>query len=100
MVRKMDWPMMKNDVVLVTGAGGCIAAWVMKDLLSAGARVVGFDVSENKRRAGLAMDEDAVESIAWEIGDIADGDRLNDVAKRHGATAIIHLAALQVPFCK
>ncbi|MDQ0471530.1 NAD-dependent epimerase/dehydratase family protein [Labrys wisconsinensis] len=91
---------MAEDVVLVTGAGGCIAAWVMKDLLAAGAGVVGFDLSDNKRRAGLAMPEADVARIAWELGDIADGERLREVAARHGVTAIIHLAALQVPFCK
>ena len=91
---------MASGSVLVTGAGGCIAAWVMKDLTDAGVPVVGFDISDNKRRARLAMTEDAVERIAWETGDIADGDRLRAVADKHRIAAIIHLAALQVPFCK
>ena len=91
---------MAKTSVLVTGAGGCIAAWVMRDLLESGASVVGFDLSDNKRRPGLAMDDRAVADIAWETGDIADGERLTAIAKRHGVEAIIHLAALQVPFCK
>lgn len=91
---------MADAAVMVTGAGGCIAAWVMKDLLEAGATVVGFDLSENKRRAGLAMDDATLSRIAWEVGDIADTDRVRAVAEAHGVTAIIHLAALQVPFCK
>jgi nucleoside-diphosphate-sugar epimerase len=90
----------QKDVVLVTGAGGCIAAWVMKELHEQGVRVVGFDLSPDRRRAGLAMDEAAVSSLIWETGDIADGDRLKSVASAHAVTAIIHLAALQVPFCK
>ena len=88
------------ESVLVTGAGGCIAAWVMKDLVDAGAKVVGFDLSDSRRRAHLAMDDASVSRIAWETGDIADGGRLNEIADRHGVSAIIHLAALQVPFCK
>jgi nucleoside-diphosphate-sugar epimerase len=91
---------MRNSVVLVTGAGGCIAAWVMKELDESGAKVVGFDLSDNKRRARLAMDDEAVFRIAWETGDIADGGRLRQVAEQHRVTAIVHLAALQVPFCK
>jgi nucleoside-diphosphate-sugar epimerase len=91
---------MDDATVMVTGAGGCIAAWVMKDLLETGVKVVGFDLSENKRRAGLAMDDPTLSRIAWELGDIADTDRVRDVAERHNVTAIIHLAALQVPFCK
>ncbi len=91
---------MASGSVLVTGAGGCIAAWVMKDLTDANVPVVGFDISDNKRRARLAMADDAVERIAWETGDIADGDRLRAVADKHRVEAIIHLAALQVPFCK
>ena len=86
--------------VLVTGAGGCIAAWVMKDLVDGGAKVVGFDLSDSRRRAHLAMDDASVSRIAWETGDIADGERLTEIADRHGVGAIIHLAALQVPFCK
>ncbi len=91
---------MSGDVVLVTGAGGCIAAWVMKELDERGASVVGFDLSDSRRRARLAMDEAAVSRIAWETGDIADGDLLRRIAEAHGVTAIVHLAALQVPFCK
>ena len=86
--------------ILVTGSGGCIAAWVMKDLLDAGADVVGFDLSESRHRAGLVMTDAEIGRIAWETGDIADGARLRDVAERHRVSAIIHLAALQVPFCK
>ncbi len=89
-----------KDVVLVTGAGGCIAAWVMKELDDRGATVVGFDLSASRRRAELAMHPDAVRRIVWETGDIADTDRLQAVAGLHGVTAIVHLAALQVPFCK
>ena len=91
---------MARDVVLVTGAGGCIAAWVMKDLVEAGVTVIGFDLSDNKRRLRLAMDDAAVAQIIWETGDIADGDHLRRLAERHRVSAIIHLAALQVPFCK
>ena len=91
---------MQGKVVMVTGAGGCIAAWVMRQLDELGATVVGFDLSDSTHRARLAMSEDALARVAWETGDIADADRLRRVAEAHGIEAIIHLAALQVPFCK
>lgn len=91
---------MSDDVVLVTGAGGCIAAWVMRELDERGARIVGFDLSDDRRRARLAMSDAALVRVAWETGDIADTARFKEVAQQHGVTAIVHLAALQVPFCK
>ena len=91
---------MPKDVVMVTGAGGCIAAWTMKDLCERGEKVIAFDLSPDRRRARLAMDEASVAALTWETGDIADFDRVMSVAEIHGVTAIIHLAALQVPFCK
>jgi nucleoside-diphosphate-sugar epimerase len=91
---------MAKDVVMVTGAGGCIAAWAMKDLSERGDKIVAFDLSPDRRRAGLAMNEASVAALIWETGDIADFDRVRQVAETHRVTAIIHLAALQVPFCK
>ena len=89
---------MKDCPVLVTGAAGCIGAWAVKLLTEMGARPVIFDLTENKSRLNLAM-EDA-NKVPWEIGDITDFDRLSAVIQKHNIQAIIHLAALQVPFCK
>lgn len=86
--------------VLVTGAGGCIGAWALKQLVEDNRRVVAFDLSRNTRRASLLMTEEQMQSVQWEYGDIADVDTLQSVIKRHDVEAIIHLAALQVPFCK
>ncbi len=62
--------------------------------------MVAFDLSDDKRRAGLVMSDAEIGRLTWETGDIADGARLRAVAEQHGVNAIIHLAALQVPFCK
>ena len=40
------------------------------------------------------------DSLLWETGDIADVERLAEVVGKYRPTAIVHLAALQVPFCK
>ncbi|MGI9504510.1 MAG: NAD-dependent epimerase/dehydratase family protein [Geminicoccaceae bacterium] len=86
--------------VLVTGAGGCIGAWVLALLQRADVPTVAFDLADDKRRPGLLMPNKAVDAIPWEIGDIADSARVMEVVRAHGIRAIIHLAALQVPFCK
>lgn len=87
--------------VLVTGAGGCIGAWAVKQLHDAGAEVVAFDLSDERRRLALLSDAPAeAEAVKWEIGDVSDFDRVLEVFTRHQPAAVIHLAALQVPFCK
>ena len=85
--------------VLVTGAGGCIGAWTMAILTRSGVPCVGFDLRDDRRRVALLMGE-AAGGLAWETGDIGDGARVREVVERHGARAIVHLAGLQVPFCK
>ena len=89
---------LKGKSVLITGAAGCIGAWVVKKLRLQGAIPVIFDLSENRARLDLIMD--GAKDITWEIGDITDYDRLCTVIKKHNIFAIIHLAALQVPYCK
>jgi len=86
--------------VLVTGAGGCIGAWTLALLRRANIPVVAFDLMDDQRRPRLLMDDKTVDEIPWETGDISDSNRVFEVVRSHGARAIIHLAALQVPFCK
>ena len=86
--------------VLVTGAGGCIGAWTVAILARSGVPVIAFDLRDDRTRPALIMGEDAAQSLTWETGDISDSARLNDICDHHGVGAIIHLAGLQVPFCK
>jgi nucleoside-diphosphate-sugar epimerase len=86
--------------VLVTGAGGCIGAWVLALLERAGVPAVAFDLTDDRRRPGLLMSEQALQKVAWVTGDIADSERVEAVVAEHKVRSIIHLAALQVPFCK
>ncbi|MEM7043156.1 MAG: NAD(P)-dependent oxidoreductase [Pseudomonadota bacterium] len=98
-----QYPVKADDFdgpVLVTGAGGCIGAWVLALLDRAGVPTVAFDLADDKRRPQLLMPDATVDAITWETGDIADSARVMEVVRAHGIRAIIHLAALQVPFCK
>ena len=86
--------------VLVTGAGGCIGSWVIAILVRAGIPTVAFDLVPDRRRPSLLTPEAELDRVVWTGGDVADGDALAEVVSARGIRAIIHLAALQVPFCK
>lgn len=89
---------LSSKSVLVTGAAGCIGAWVVKGLQEIGAKPVVYDLSEDRRRLNLIMDN--AESVDWITGDITDYKQLKQTIENKQISAIIHLAALQVPFAK
>jgi nucleoside-diphosphate-sugar epimerase len=86
--------------VLVTGAGGCIGSWTLALLTHGGVPAVAFDLSDDRRRPRLLMTEEDLAAIPWVTGDIADTPAVTSAVAQHDIRAIIHLAALQVPFCK
>jgi nucleoside-diphosphate-sugar epimerase len=86
--------------VLITGAGGCIGSWALALLGRAGVPAVAFDLTEDKRRPRLLTPDAELARVRWLTGDIADYARVLEAVRDSGATAIVHLAALQVPFCK
>lgn len=88
-----------DGAVLVTGAGGCIGAWVCAILSASNIPVIAADLSDDRRRAALIMGEDAASSLIWERCDITKPEDLSQIAQKHDIRAIIHLAGLQVPFC-
>ena len=97
------FPIDKNDFegkVLVTGAGGCIGSWALALLNRAGVPAAAFDLSEDKRRPKLLMADADLAKVQWLTGDIGDSETVLKAVKASGARSIIHLAALQVPFCK
>ncbi len=85
---------------LVTGALGCIGAWTVRTLVRDGADVTTFDVGREARRLSLIMTPDELAKVRFEVGDITDLTGLERVLDDQGITNIIHLAALQVPFCR
>ena len=85
---------------LVTGAYGCIGAWAVHELLAAGDPVITFDLSNDPRRLRLVLDAGTVASVPHVAGDISDLEVVERAVDEHGITNVIHLAALQVPFCR
>jgi len=97
------FPISRSDFdgrVLITGAGGCIGSWALALLTRCGVPVSAFDLSEDTRRPALLMSDTELSRVQWLTGDIADPEAVIRAAQTSGARAIIHLAALQVPFCK
>ena len=86
--------------VLVTGAGGCIGSWALALLTRAGIPVAAFDLTSDQRRPRLLLSEDQLAKVEWLVGDLSDPAAVMEAARGSGAQGIIHLAALQVPFCK
>jgi UDP-glucuronate 4-epimerase len=85
---------------LVTGAYGCIGAWVVRTLVSEGSAVVTFDLSDDPRRLRLLLGPEQVEAIPHVRADISDLESLGRALDEHAITNVIHLAAMQVPFCR
>jgi len=86
--------------VLVTGASGCIGSWALSLLQEAGVPVFALDLQKDTRRPSLLMSESELRQVKWLVGDISEPATINKAIEHSKATSIIHLAALQVPFCK
>jgi UDP-glucuronate 4-epimerase len=84
---------------LVTGCMGCIGSWAVRLLLDEGVPVVGFDLSTEPRRLRLIASEDQIAQAKFVTGDITDTAAVKRVIADEGITHIVHLAALQAPFC-
>ncbi len=91
---------MSREHFFVTGALGCIGTWVVYNLLNDGADVTVFDLSNNPARWRLIMDDATIGRVNLVQGDIANSEVVLNAVEKSGATHIIHLAGLQVPFCK
>ena len=89
-----------DRVYLVTGAMGCIGAWALYHLARQGKRVVSFDLSEGRQRLDLLLSRDKQEQITFLRGDLTDPQQVLAAVRDQQVTHILHLAALQVPFCK
>lgn len=85
--------------ILVTGAAGCIGAEVVASLLRDGAMPIVFDIADDRRRLKLLIDDEAAGAVTWIVGDIRDSEAVTAAVKDHEIGAIVHLAAMQVPFC-
>jgi nucleoside-diphosphate-sugar epimerase len=89
-----------NDVYFVTGGMGCIGAWVLYHLQRAGKQAICFDLSEDRHRLDLLLSREEQAAITFVRGDLTDSRQVSDAFVQHAVTHVVHLAALQVPFCR
>ena len=72
----------------------------MRTLLHEGFPVVAFDLGRDPRRIAQIVEPDELDRVTFVRGDITDLGALERALDEHAITNVIHLAALQVPFCR
>jgi len=85
---------------MVTGALGCIGAWTVRALVREGVPVVALDLGRDHRRLEQIMTPDELGQARFVVGDITNLPAVEAILDDEGITNVIHLAALQVPFCR
>lgn len=85
---------------LVTGILGCIGAWTARLLVQDGAEVVGYDLGRSRHRLELVLEPDDLGRVDVVPGDVTDLAQLERTLDEREITHLVHLAALQVPFCR
>lgn len=91
---------MSEERFLVTGAMGCIGAWVVRNLVKEGVPTAVLDLSEDNLRMQLLMSDEEIAGIRVMQGSVADLEAVKRAVAESRASHVVHLAALQIPFCK
>ena len=88
------------STTFVTGALGCIGAWVVKQLVERGDTPVVFDLGGDPRRIRDVLGAEELAKVRFVEGDITDLEAVKRAVASAEPRALIHLAGLQVPFCR
>jgi nucleoside-diphosphate-sugar epimerase len=91
---------MSEERFLVTGAAGCIGTWVVRQLVGEGRPVVSLDIAQDPKRWRLVMSDAEIAGVTQVRADITDLTQVERALDDDRTTHVIHLAALQVPFCR
>ena len=78
----------------LTGALGCIGAWVVKALVARGDEPVVFDQSRDRRRLEAIVDAADLARVTFVQGDVTDAAAVRGALAASGAKRVIHLAGL------
>ncbi len=84
---------------LVTGGLGCIGSWIAHELCAEQAEVIVGDLGGSRHRLEQLLGN-GVDGLIEAPLDITDPAAVNAFFETYRPTHVIHLAALQVPFCK
>ncbi|MBN1314899.1 MAG: NAD(P)-dependent oxidoreductase [Anaerolineales bacterium] len=91
---------MTKETCFVTGATGCIGAWVVNALLNDDTSVTVLDHGGSRHRLELIIEPHQLEQVRFIRGDITELQLVRKAIEVSNARYIIHLAALQLPFCR
>lgn len=89
-----------NRTVVVTGASGFLAAWILPKLVERGHSVVAVDIARDERRLSQILRGARLDAITWHMADLTDDLAMCRIAEHCAAGTILHLAALQIPACR
>ena len=67
----------------VTGAQGCIGAWVVKNLVDRAQEVFVFDLDLEPKRLGLLLNAQALSRVQFIRGDVCDSGNRSPGKKKH-----------------
>lgn len=85
----------------ITGATGCIGGWVVKNLIESGEEVCALIRDPEKLSVlQLIMSQEDIAKIHVVRGDITDRSLLKTAFLEKQIDHVIHLAAMQMPFCQ
>jgi UDP-glucuronate 4-epimerase len=84
----------------VTGSSGCIGAWAVASLQRLGSPVVAADITDDRRRLRYLLSDADIDGVRFEMCDITNLESVTELVIKARITNIIHLAGLQVPFCR
>lgn len=90
---------MPEERFLVTGGTGCIGAWVVRGLVGEGVPVTVASSQASDARLRLVMTDEELARVAVVRADVTDLGALEALARGASINRIVHLAALQFPFC-
>jgi len=84
--------------ILVTGGGGFIGAWIIREIIRRGDVPVVLDRADDRHKVREIAGDEIASELEWITADIADTDAVVTAAR--GCDRIIHLAGLLTPACK
>lgn len=86
-------------VILITGAGGFIGTWVVRQALNQGLHPVAFDLGPRPQRWDRIVGPEGTH-VPYIQGSLLDREALSRALDHHNVTHVIHLAALLTPACQ
>ena len=90
---------MTDERFLVTGGTGCIGSWVVRNLVREDVPVTVVATPRRLDRLELLLSDEEIGRVDVITADINDLDAIEPAVRGRRPTHIVHLAALQLPFC-